>query len=232
MSTSTGPGPVPTPALLLCLVAAPLVAVAARLVGTPWLEEPAEYLADVGAHAARSRAGGLLTMLSAVLFIPAGLALAAAIRPHAPKLAAAGAAMTAVGAVALAGVGTVSLVAAQIARQPERATMVRFWDEFYRDPNGNIVFLALIIGGAGYVVLAVGLYRSRVAPLPAAALVGLGGAGTMLTAPGPVRALLVGTALLALTGFSWVAAAVRPRDSRHSTHRPDLTPSPGRATNC
>jgi hypothetical protein len=226
MSTPTRPGPAPTPALLLCLVAAPLVAVAARLVGTPWLEEPAEYLADVGAHAARSQAGGLLTMLNAVLFIPAGLALAAAIRPRTPGLAAAGAAMTAVGAVALAGVGMVSLVAAQIARQPERATMVHLWDEFHRDPNGNIIFLALIIGGAGYVVLAVGLYRSHIAPLPAAALVGLGGVGTMLTAPGPVRALLVGTALLALIGFSWVAAAVRPRDSQHNTRRPDPHPQP------
>lgn len=225
MSTPARPGPPPSPALLLCLVAAPLVAVIARLLAAPWVDNPADFLADVSAHPTRSDAGGLLAMLAAALLIPAGLTLAAAIRPHRPTLAATGAALTVVGTVALAGIATASLIAGQIARQPQRAAMVDLWDRFHNASIGNVIFLALIAGGVGYLLLAVGLYRSRVAPLPAAALVGLGGVGIMLTAPGPARPVIIGVAVLALAGFSWVAATVRPRHDHDSAHRPHHEPS-------
>ncbi|MGF7235196.1 MAG: DUF4386 family protein [Frankia sp.] len=225
MSTPVRPGPTLSPALLLCLVAAPLVAVIARLLSVPWVDDPAEFLADVSAHPARSDAGGLLAMVSATLMIPAGLTLAATVRTHRPRLAAAGAAMTVIGATALADAGAVALVAGQLARRPERVAMVPLWDRIHNFGAGDVVFLALIVGAVGYLVLAVGLYRSRVAPLPAAALVGLGGVGIMLTAPGPARPVIIGVAVLALAGFSWVAAAVRSRDDQDSAPRPHPAPS-------
>jgi hypothetical protein len=219
MTPSARSGPTPPPTLLLCLVAAPLVALIARLLSAPWVDDPANFLADISAHPTRSDAGSLLALLAAALLIPAGLTLAAAIRPHKPKLAATGATLTVVGTIALAGVATASLIAGQIARQPQRAAMVDLWDHFHNASIGNVIFLALIAGGVGYILLAIGLYRARVAPLPAAALTGLGGVGIMLTAPGPARPVIIGVAVLALAGFTWVAAAFRPRNDPDHAHR-------------
>ena len=46
-------------------------------------------------------------------------------------------------------------------------------------------------------------------------LVGVGGAAIMITAAGPVRAAVAGSAVIALTGFAWVAATSRAGTSPH-----------------
>ncbi|MDQ3648106.1 MAG: hypothetical protein M3433_05910, partial [Actinomycetota bacterium] len=70
--------------------------------------------------------------------------------------------------------------------------------------------LLVHIGAIGCIVLAITLYRSGLVPRVAAVLVGIGGATTMSTAAGPIRGALIGTAALALIGFTWVARSVWP----------------------
>jgi hypothetical protein len=54
-------------------------------------------------------------------------------------------------------------------------------------------------------------------PTPAAVLVGLGGATTILTAGAPVQVATVAVALVALLGFGWTAVATRPADGTAPT---------------
>jgi len=66
-----------------------------------------------------------------------------------------------------------------------------------------------VLGVIGYVMLAVGPARDRVAPGVSAVLVGLGGAGTFLVMAGPGRALLLVAVVVLLAGQAWTATAGR-----------------------
>jgi hypothetical protein len=221
--------PLITPLRAACLVAAPLVAVLARLVGTPWLEEPDEYLTEISRHAGASDLGAELALLSALLFIPAALTLAAIVGESRRRLAQVGGALTVVGAVGLAAVATASVIAGQMARVGERDAMVELWDRVLAEPPMQVFPLLLAAGAIGSIVLAVGLYRSRAVPRPAAVLVGLGGATTMLSSAGPVRVALVAAAVLALLGYGWTAAVTtrRATDSPRATTAATPVPAPG-----
>jgi hypothetical protein len=201
-----------TPLRAACLVAAPLVAVVARLVGTPWLEEPDEYLRELSGHAGASDLGAELTLLSALLFIPAVLTLAALAGERRRRLALVGGALSVIGAVGLAAVATASLVAGQMARADDRQAMADLWDRVLAEPPMQVFPLLLAAGAIGSIVLAVDLYRSRAVPRAAAILVGLGGATTMLSSAGPVRAALVAAAVVALAGYGWIAVGHGAQD--------------------
>ena len=199
-----------TTASAACLVAAPLIAVVGRLQATPWLEDPAEYLAEISRHPGRSDLGAQLILLSALLFIPAAIALAGLVGVRRRRLALFGGVLAVAGAVGLAATAVASLIAGQMSRVDNRGAMVELEDRILTEPPMQMFPLLLAAGAVGSVALAVGLYRSRAVPRPAAVLVGLGGATTMLTAAGPVRAAVVTAAVLALAGFAWVAATTRP----------------------
>lgn len=215
-----------TPLQSASLLAAPLTAIAARLLWVPYEEtdETARYIADLGTHPARADAGVFLMMLSALLFVPATFALAGIVRHRMPRAARIATAMTVIGAFGMAVLCSVALVATHLARQPDQAAMADLWEGFFNDPKGEFIFLAVVIGVVGFGVLAVGLYRSSEVPRVAAVLVGVGGAATLFTSGGPARPFLVTAAVLALAGFGWIAAAVRGRIST-----PARRPSPAAA---
>jgi hypothetical protein len=136
-----------------------------------------------------------------------------------PRAAQVATAMTVIGAFGMAVLCSVALVATHLARQPDQAAMADLWEGFFSDSKGELVFLAVVIGVVGFLLLAVGLYRSSEVPRAAAVLVGIGGAATLFTSGGPARPFLVTAAAVALAGFGWVAAAVRDRVSA-SASRP------------
>jgi hypothetical protein len=211
--TSTQPNRL-TPLQALCLVAAPAVAIAARLLWTPIDDEDsAAYLTALAEHPDRSDVGTFLMILSALLLVPATFALVAIVRDRSARTARIATAMVVTGAFAMTVICALALTATNMAEQPDRARMVDLWDNIYNDPKGQIVFLGIITGVVGFVVLAVVLYRSKRVPRTAAVLVGLGGAATLITSGGPVRALIVTAAALALTGFGWIAASTVGRSS-------------------
>jgi hypothetical protein len=65
----------------------------------------------------------------------------------------------------------------------------------------------LLLGALGFILLAVGLYRSHRAPRVAAILIGLGGAATLITSEGPIRPLLIAATGILLAAQSWLVAA-------------------------
>ena len=68
-----------------------------------------------------------------------------------------------------------------------------------------------MLGALGWVLLGVVLYRSRAVPRAAAVLAALGGAGVMVTAPGPLVSFIAGAAAVSLVGMAWIAASARAR---------------------
>ena len=78
------------PAPLPCPTAAPARAVAPRLIAVPIANTPAEFIPAVSAAPGRSDIGALLSLLTAVLFIPAAVAAGRLMKATTPKLAAVG----------------------------------------------------------------------------------------------------------------------------------------------
>lgn len=96
-------------------------------------------------------------------------------------------------------------------KAPDRAVQI----QLLKDVNAGhtaFIFLLCVLAAVGYLVLAVGLARAKVINKGIAVLVGLGGAGTLLTMPGPMKALLVLAALLLLAGQALVIRAVGLED--------------------
>jgi hypothetical protein len=200
-----------------CVLAAPLVALVARALMTPWYQDEsdqpdsARYLAELAESPVRNEIGAGLTFLSAVLFAGAALVLTGIVRKRMPRLGAAGGALTVIGAFGLVTVSVQTMASAQIARFGEADTMIPLMDELYSAPQMSSFYVAMIAGAVGAVLLAVGLYRSQVVPRAAAILTGLGIAAVLLTAPGPAVAFIVGAAIIATVGMAWTAVSLWSR---------------------
>lgn len=198
-----------------CLLAAPLVAVAARVLMTPWYQDSndqpdsARYLAELADAPVRNNVGAVLTLLSAVLFAASAVVLAGIVRRRMPRLGLTGGALLAVGAFGLAAISVQTMVSGELANIADRDAMIVVMDRLFTAPQFGVYFLALIAGAAGSVLLAIGLYRSQLVPRAAAVLAGIGTAAVMLTAPGPAIVFIAGGAVLSLLGLGWVAVTAR-----------------------
>lgn len=196
----------------LWFVAAPIAGIVARSVWTPMDDdEPLTYLNDLASNDLAGW-GALLMFASAILLIPAAFALASTIRDEKPRLARTATGMIVTGAAGMAALTILGLIASHIATHPDREAMQSLWDQIMSDSKGELLFLPVLAGVVGFVVLAVGLFRSHAVPGTAAVLTGLGGATTLFTTGGPMRPLLLTAAALALAGFGWVAVASGRRD--------------------
>lgn len=190
------------------VVAAPIAAVVARLLWVPFDEEDSgRYLTELARSPVRADAGAFLMILSALLLIPAAFALAAIVKDRAPRMGQVATGMIAAGVIGMSILSSLGLVAGTMAADPDQAAMVRLWDSFFNGSKGELLFLPVLVGVFGFMVLAIGLYRSGDVPRAAAVLTGVGGAALLFTTGGPGRGLLVTAAVLALAGFGWVAAS-------------------------
>lgn len=198
------------------LVAAPAVAVVARLLTTPWYQDDADqpdsarFLADIADAPVRNDVGMLLSVVAALLFAGAAVAVGLRVRERMPRLGTAGMLMAVAGGFGLAMFSDMLLLAAQAADvEDERPAMAELFDQAYSAPLGNFFYLLLIIGAVGWVLLSIGLYRKRIGSRAAAVVAALGGAAVMLTAPGPLTSFIAGAAVVSLIGLSWLALSLR-----------------------
>jgi hypothetical protein len=198
------------------LVAAPAVAVVARLLTTPWYQDDADqpdsarFLGDIAEAQVRNDVGMVLSVVAALLFIVAAIAVGLRVREPMPRVGTAGMLLAAAGGVGLAMFGDMLLLAAQAARmEEERPAMAELFDQSYSAPLGNLFYVLLVGGALGWVLLGIGLYRTRIVARAAAVVAALGGAAVMLTAPGPLTSFIAGAAVISLIGLTWVAAGLR-----------------------
>lgn len=197
------------------LVAAPLVAIAARLLATPVYQNDDDspdhlrYLAEVSEHAVRNDIGGAITLVSAVLYAAAALVLGTLAARRFNRAGRIGGVLAATGAFGLAAWGAIIAVSAQAARSEDRDAMIALLDASYDAGGTNFYYGVILVGALGWVVLGVCLYRSRAVPRAAAVLTAIGGAAVLVTAPGPLLSFVVGAAVVSLAGLGWVALARR-----------------------
>ena len=198
------------PLLRTCLWAAPAMALIARTLLTPYWDDPQKYLSEVAANPGRSDIGASLVIISALLFIGAGMGLAVLVRGHMPRTASTAAVLTVIGSVGMASISTAALVAGQMARLGNQPVMVDLWDHVWNDPKMWTILL-VHLGAVGFVVFGVALYRSAVVHRALAVLVGVGGAAVLTTSAGPVRPALLAAAALSLMGLAGVAVMAGTR---------------------
>jgi hypothetical protein len=189
----------PTAAVLL--VVAPLVMAVGRLLLVPFNDQGWNaVLTHAADHQNMSDTGWLLAMAASGLLGATALYLAELLRVAGRTRAAAFAAVTtALGWAGSAGMCTGGLLLSYQGQTRDRAVQVKLLQDFNAG-HSAFVFLMCVLGTVGYIVLAVGLLRSRAVGRSAAALIAVGGGATLLTGPGPLKALLVLAALLLLAG--------------------------------
>ena len=213
--------------LVLALVAAPAVALAARLLLTPWLQTDNKtdwdrILTAIAENQTAHETGVLLTYLSGLLYAVAAVAVGQMAREGSRRLAGTGQVLAVVGGFGLVDFAEVTLLASSATRVDDREAMVSFFDTASTAPLGFIGYLLLVIGAVGWLLLGAALFRTRTGMRIAAVIVGIGGAGVMLTAPGPLVSFIAGSALVSLVGLGWLAAS-RPGDGPREGVSPDGT---------
>jgi hypothetical protein len=176
-------------------------------------------LAAMAAHPDRSNTGWLLLALGAALVVPPTLALARSLQASRPRAAAAATVLTVLGWASVPGHAVAGVMMAAMSQAPDRTAQA---DVLIRYNSGatDFLYLAAALGAIGYVVLAVGLTRSRIVPVAAAVLIALGGAATFLVVPGPVRSLLLLAVAMLLAGHLWILLATRHAPASAHSYQP------------
>jgi hypothetical protein len=197
------------PLSIALLIGAPLLMALGRLLLVPINDQGwDDVLTAAAAHQNRSDAGWILAMAASGLLGGSAFVLSSLLsRAGRTRAAAFTAVTTALGWAGSAGICAAGMLLSYQGKAPDRAVQIRL----LRDANAGhtaFIFLLCVIAAVGYVVLAVGLARAGVVGKLGATLVGIGGVGTLMTMPGPVKALLVLAALVLLAGQVLVIRAV------------------------
>jgi hypothetical protein len=198
-----------TPTIAVLLIGAPVLMAVGRLLLVPFNDQGWDaQLTEAAAHQSRSDAGWLIAMAASGLLGAAALALSWVLHVAGRTRAAAFTAVTtALGWAGSAGICTGGILLSYQGKAPDRAVQV----QLLRDFNGGhsaVIFLLCVVAALGYVVLAVELARSGLVGKGVAILIGVGGVGTLLTMPGPMKSLLVLAALILLAGQALAVRAV------------------------
>ena len=199
------------------LVAAPALAVVARVLLTPWYQDDANkpdnsrVLTEVADSVGRNQAGAVLAVLSATLFVVAAIVVGGIVRARSPRVAWAGVVLAGFGAFGLALFSAFVGVITIMAGHDDREAMLELMTRLNDSAVAGVSFLVLVLGAVGWLFLGYGLYRAAPIPRAAAVVSAIGVAGVMLTTPGPAIAYIAGSAVLCLLGFAWVALAAQRR---------------------
>jgi hypothetical protein len=134
-------------------------------------DSSAEKLADVDAHPTGMLVMILGGMFGVVLLLPALQAVARMVRPHAPRAARIGSALTFAGTLGFLGLHVLMLVTYALAGMDDRAAAVAVLGHLDEAPLMLVVFAPFLLGMFGGVLaLTIGLFRARFVPrwVPAA----------------------------------------------------------------
>jgi len=183
------------PAVVL-LAAAPVVLMLGRLLLVPFEDQDwNRMLDDMAANHARNAVGWSLTLIAASLLTAAGLALVGLV-PDRPRLTVPALIGVALGWTGTAAIASGGLIMGDMADSPERGAMVAALTNF-NEGNGNTIFVLVLAGVLGNILLAIALTRSGITSRGTAVLLGVGTVVSLVGAPGPVKPIAVtGAALL------------------------------------
>ena len=173
----------------------PVVLALGRLLLVPFDDQDWDHmLRDMAAQSSRNAIGWSLTLVAAALLVPVGLALVRLV-PGRARLTVPALLGIALGWVGTAAVATGGLVMGHMADSPDRLAMVAVLTRF-NEGSGNTIFLLVLAGVIGNVLLAIALARSNVVQAGTAVLLGVGAVLSLVGAPGPLKPIAVSGALL------------------------------------
>ena len=181
------------------LVGAPVVLAVGRLTLIPYDDQKWDHmLGQMAAHHSRNAFGWGLALVAAALLVASGLALVRLV-PGRPGLTVPALVGVALGWVGTAGVATGGLVMGDMADSPDRRAMVDVLTNF-NEGNGNVIFVLIVAGVLGNVLLASALRRSGIASRGTVVVISVGAVLSLTGAPGPAIAIAVSGAVLMLVG--------------------------------
>ena len=209
---------------IIILLAAPVLLLSGRALLVPYDDQRwSDMLTTMADHPTRNAIGWVLALVATALLGVGGLGLARLVadRPLLAIPATVGVALGWAGAAAIASGG---LVMGDMAKSPQRASMINVLEGF-NEGNGNTLFSLVLAGVLGNVLLAVALARTGLASRGAATLVAVGASGSLIAAPGPARPVAMVAALLLLGGHALVVRGMPERRSARGEVLTDDLPS-------
>jgi len=204
---------------IVILLAAPVILLLGRALLVPFDDQRwGDMLTTMADHPTRNAIGWVLALIAVALLAVGGLGLVRLVSDQ-PLLAVPATVGVALGWAGAAAVASGGLLMGDMAKNPQRASMIDVLEGF-NEGNGNTVFFLVLAGVLGNVLLAVALARTGLASRGAAALLAIGAVGSLIAAPGPARPVAIVAALLLLAGHALV---LRSLPERHSARREVLT---------
>ena len=203
-SATSAAGPVRGPGLrrtdVVLLTTAPLVLALGRLLLVPFDDQEWDrMLSDMAANPTRSAIGWGLALVAAALLTVAGVALVRLV-PDRPRLTVPALVGVALGWTGTAAVAAIGLVMGEMASSPERNAMVRVLTDM-NEGTGNIVFILVLAGVLGNVLLAIALTRGGIATRGTGVLLAVGAVASLVGAPGPFKPIAVSGAVLLMGAY-------------------------------
>jgi hypothetical protein len=212
-----------TSAAGLSLVLSPLLLTAAFVILPTTASDPNTALDIIARQSTRWYLFGLFQVLSYLLLVPATLGLVHLTHRRSPAWANVGGALAVLGAITSVAEARLWVFAQQQMATPaaDRPQMVALVHRLDQAMSGSLPFIlgdiALVIGT---VVLAIGLYRSRAVPAPAAAAIAAGTIGTLAAWFAGSQPTLVAASVLLLAGYGWIGITLlrQPNQDRIAHH--------------
>jgi len=206
-----------------CMVAAPILFLAAMIVSPGFDSDAAAYLANAASDPDAWYAMSLLLLCSLALVVPAILGLMHMLREREVAAGHVGGALALIGVLALAGLAAFDMVVWQMTKGGDPAQMTGLIDRFQESAGVTIpLFGGALAFSVGFVVLAWGLARARaISPLVAVAIAG----GALCFAIGMMayaQWLLIVSAALYVVGTGSVGVMVWRETDADWEHTPEF----------
>jgi hypothetical protein len=214
-------------ALGLCLIAAPLVGLVSAFITPRFTGSMGGELAAIAEHTGRWLVGEALNLISFFLFMLAVLGIVHLLRHRSVILGHLGGGLVLLGTFFHGAIIGFALVEVPlVASGGSRDHMIEFANQMYESAAFMIILFPFLSFFVGWILLAIALWRARVAPLWVAAVIV---AATLSEFVGPEASSPELMFTLFLVGFSWLGLKILRLSDRDwvRSDAPTLTPEVG-----
>jgi hypothetical protein len=204
-------------AVAVAMFLAPLLGIVSAVASPELKSSAGAKLAEIASHSDRWYLYALFVTASMWLFVPAVVGLTGMVSGRAPRLGLLGGGLALLGALVATGDATTELMYWQMgAPGADRAQMAALADRYENAVGTSLVFtvggLALVVGLA---ILAVALWRLRIAPAWAAAGLPVGAIVNIVGFAANSNAVVIVSNVVLLAAFGWIGRLLLAEPAGH-----------------